>query len=547
MNSEKKYFAWSLALAAALALVLICAVYIYEALKLGGISPTLDDTYIHLRFARNLASGEGFCFNPGEIVPGTTSPLWVLLLSVFGFGSKSFLVKSSLWLSALSYAAVPPLAFVLARRIGVKKPFDLTAAALVALNGRVLWAGSSGMETDLFAVLSAVSILLLVKDEEKGKMGAATGAFLGLATLARPEGYLLFLVSTLHFMARVSIKDEGTILSRLMRAIPWSALAVYAALVLPYIVFAFVTTGHPMPSTYVAKQHDLLRERGRYLYWSTWYFWMDNPVVSILVIAALFRSVWLTVKTRLGYLTSGEGAVALWAFGHYAASMILTPMPYHFCRYQIPVLPFFLVLAARLAETAVNYFKTPSPEAGGEAETKTGLVARYAPLAAALLMVAPGVYGLYRWPKIIVNCADEINSMHVAIASCLSEITSEDSVIATMDIGAIGFYTDRKVIDIVGLVTPEVVPYVKGKGMTEARSKSLLGYLSDKKPDYLALFPKTYPGLADDGSVFVPLFDRSFPETQIVASNWMVVYKCLWQYYKEDEGPPSEKPPEEPR
>ena len=40
----------------------------------------LDDAWIHLHFARNLAEGAGFAYNPGEPVAGSTAPLWTLLL-----------------------------------------------------------------------------------------------------------------------------------------------------------------------------------------------------------------------------------------------------------------------------------------------------------------------------------------------------------------------------------------------------------------------------------------------------------------------------------
>src|SRR5438552_1372784 len=48
---------------------------------LGRIGFPMDDPYIHLQFARNLAHGAGFSFNPHEPVPGSTSPLWVLVLA----------------------------------------------------------------------------------------------------------------------------------------------------------------------------------------------------------------------------------------------------------------------------------------------------------------------------------------------------------------------------------------------------------------------------------------------------------------------------------
>src|SRR5215831_17336610 len=43
---------------------------------------TIEDAYITLRYADNLAAGRGFVYNPGEHVLGTTTPLFTLLLAL---------------------------------------------------------------------------------------------------------------------------------------------------------------------------------------------------------------------------------------------------------------------------------------------------------------------------------------------------------------------------------------------------------------------------------------------------------------------------------
>src|SRR5437870_11526868 len=48
----------------------------------GGIGLPLDDSWIHVRFATNLARGQGFAINPGEPVAASTAPLWTLLLAL---------------------------------------------------------------------------------------------------------------------------------------------------------------------------------------------------------------------------------------------------------------------------------------------------------------------------------------------------------------------------------------------------------------------------------------------------------------------------------
>lgn len=45
---------------------------------------TIDDSYITFRYARNILAGNGFVYNPGEHVLGTTTPLYTILLVLLG-------------------------------------------------------------------------------------------------------------------------------------------------------------------------------------------------------------------------------------------------------------------------------------------------------------------------------------------------------------------------------------------------------------------------------------------------------------------------------
>ena len=56
--------------------------------EVGVASFPLDDSWIHLHFARNIAEGRGFAYNPGVPVSGSTAPLWTLR-SRRPFGSRA--------------------------------------------------------------------------------------------------------------------------------------------------------------------------------------------------------------------------------------------------------------------------------------------------------------------------------------------------------------------------------------------------------------------------------------------------------------------------
>jgi hypothetical protein len=53
-------------------------------------NPQQDDAYITYRYARNLVTGHGFAYNPGEHVLGTTTPLFTLLLALLAKAGVPF-------------------------------------------------------------------------------------------------------------------------------------------------------------------------------------------------------------------------------------------------------------------------------------------------------------------------------------------------------------------------------------------------------------------------------------------------------------------------
>jgi len=74
-----------------------------------------DDTFIHLQYARHLASGAGPVFNVGERVYGCTSPLWMALIALgIRLGADGLAVAKALG-GAATLASVA-LCFQLARQ-----------------------------------------------------------------------------------------------------------------------------------------------------------------------------------------------------------------------------------------------------------------------------------------------------------------------------------------------------------------------------------------------------------------------------------------------
>ena len=85
-----------------LLLLLLLGVFLQTELRLTDdrLGVPLDDAWIHYQFARTLAQGDGFSYNPGEPTPGSTAPLWTLMLAGVGLFTTDLLIPS-LILSAL--------------------------------------------------------------------------------------------------------------------------------------------------------------------------------------------------------------------------------------------------------------------------------------------------------------------------------------------------------------------------------------------------------------------------------------------------------------
>src|SRR3954447_22799990 len=165
----------------------------------GGLGFTLDDSWIHLQFARNLAHGAGLSYNPGEFVTGSTAPLWTALLAVL------FLLPGSVLLWAQLLGAVLHLAGIdatwrLSRELGLSPALSALASALTLATSWLVWSALSGMEIPLFILLSLWGMILHLRERnDLGRPDRTTFSVgvLAVAALARPEVLLLLALAFL--------------------------------------------------------------------------------------------------------------------------------------------------------------------------------------------------------------------------------------------------------------------------------------------------------------------------------------------------------------
>ena len=84
----------------------------------------------------------------------------------------------------------------------------------------------------------------------------------------------------------------------------------------------------------------------------------------------------------------------------------------------------------------------------------------------------------------------------VVTAKWASQNIPAGALVAAHDIGALGYFDSHELIDLAGLVSPEVVPFMRDENR-------LAEFLSQRGANYLIAFPAFYPELT---RTLVPVF-----------------------------------------
>jgi hypothetical protein len=107
--------------------------------------------------------------------------------------------------------------------------------------------------------------------------------------------------------------------------------------------------------------------------------------------------------------------------------------------------------------------------------------------AGTLALVAVGFWGM--GARSYAQDVAYIEAEMVAAAKWAAANLPSDALIAAHDIGALGYFDHHQLIDLAGLVSPEVIPFLRDE-------TQLAVYLDQRGADYFIAFPGLYPELA---------------------------------------------------
>lgn len=416
----------------------------------------LDDTWIHFQFADNFSKGYIFQYNPGEYTAGTTSPLYVIVLGTVNFLFSNF-IFTSLLISFLFYVLSCVFIFKLSllifrsnlsplRETGnflSAELISLTVALITVFSGRLAWSSLSGMETTMFIFFCIAGVYFHVKNLIEGKYGITPAIMFALATVSRPEGYLL---SLLYFFDLVLNLIHDKKLAKHFFSLFLSIL-IFVLITFPYLIFSYIISGDFFPNTFRG-QGGFFRfiPDFEYLGNAVIYFFMDNFITAVLY---LFSIVFYITKIKkyfseLRYVN----LIFLWIIILPVALSVLIPNWRHHVRYLIPLIPFINFASLYMFIVLIN------------TEFLAGLknIILKRKQIIALFVVFSLVYFIV-YALALGKNTDNINEQQVYLANWVKDNVGREETIALNDIGAITFISKNKVLDMAGLITPDILRY----------------------------------------------------------------------------------------
>ena len=457
--------------------VLLAVVYLISANSVNGYNGfPLDDPWIHLTFAKNLAEYGSFSYFKNEMsTAGSTSPIYTMILAVGFLITKNEMVLS--YVLGIIFFVLAGIWFYRLSSFEFSKEniFALACTAIFVVDKWMSFIANSGMETTMF-----IFLLLITAYSYKKRQSVATAVFAGLLIWTRPDAtaFLGALVLDYLWCVYLAKKDKSIVLFTKSELIKMGG--IFAVIILAYFGMNLKLSGSILPNTYNAKltyYSPEFRSRSAFLQGEVWDYFTSGAygVIMFGFIISTLKFVFDTAKKKY----NPNFLYIVFAFALVFIYWFKLPYAHRFGRYLMPIIPFLIIVSMggfrELARLTASYFKSK--------QIANGL--NFILILLVLVLSVPNY--LDNKTAYATECK-YINDRQVVAAKWIRDNTKETDIIGTHDVGAIAFYSQRKIVDVAGLVTPELINKLHDKNYVEYMRE----YLKKNNVAYLAFLREWY-------------------------------------------------------
>ncbi len=425
-----------------------------------------EDYFITYRYSENLARGLGLVYSPGERVQGFTSPLNTLIPACFA------------WISGAKHFSIPLWGFRLVSLAGLAFALVSVTSLFTGRPGSTRAALWTGLLFPLVAVLEIKTTAFAMSGQEAGLViGFLAPAFV-LACLGWPAHAWL---GGMLWAGLMYSRPDACVYIAALGLVAWGfapgsrrdcflALlksgAVCAVLYLPWFLFTWSYYGSPVPHTITAKYGIgvqvipifqflspvavALQHVPKTLCWvfapiydplsldaGHWPNWIHDAGFALAALAILY---WLVPsRDRIGRMAS-LAAFLVFAYQNYVSEVA------QFAPWYYPPLAFLSALAIVCAIAAAAQRLRPAGVAGA--------------FSAVALVALLGYFGyIFSASLLPLRLKQEVvdggNRRDVGL--WLRDHVRPGEAVFLEPLGYIGYYSQAKMLDWPGLVSPEVV------------------------------------------------------------------------------------------
>jgi hypothetical protein len=473
----------------------------------GKLFAPLDDVYIHLQYGRQIGLGHFFQTNTGDpISTGASSLLYAVILGAayaVGFHG-TLLLAFAVGFGIVCWSICSALVYRLGTAL-VARSVGMWSALLVALSGPLAWGSSSGMEIG-FTMMLIVATLVTMLRETRDRRFVLTPVVATLLAITRPEGliFVAALCAAAWWTLWAHRREVGT--ASVCGLGLWNLLPLLAGAA--QLLFYKLATGtmaangvqaksmlydHPVfyPGEFVDRTTAHVRA---FVTVFSGFSGQDFtfPGASLLFVVGLLYLLWQRPVWRPMLVAIGVGLAGVVL----SVSTLVTAMVGN-SRYVQPFIPVFLVFAVTGGYAATRLVAHP----------RARRLALHGALAVALLF---SLVALPTWAVGYGRDTEVIRDSDVSVGAWVRGNLPPGAVVAVKDLGAVAYFGDHRVVDLVGLGT---------NGLAEA-SNNGVGTLYEalrhmppgQRPDYFAVF-ETPPG-----PTMVPLQETGVLRTPSLAT-----------------------------
>ncbi len=497
--------------------------------RAGAPALSLDDSFIHLQYAKRLAEGRWFHYSPhAGYSSGATSLLWPLSIAPWlALGVRGLDAVYVVWaLGCLLHAATALETARLAARLGGRFVGVAAGGACFAF-GAFTWFAYSGMETMALTWIFVRGARVAAERAEPEAPRAFTGAEVASCTqlavlglcgpLVRPEGALVSVFAVLVLL-RQTIGEKLSARGLLRVSVP-----AIGPFVVPLSHRLF--TGHSASATAMVKwlpldpyldQREVLAATvanvellvtdllngGR---WTALFVPEDMAYPLALGLVALGAAAWRTGRPWTAALVA---MLVLATVGPASYSTIL----WNRVRYIWPFAPaWFVAILIGIHELAELLGRKVHPHA------------RVLGAALSFGALAPLAVKLPDAVDDVATSARAIHLQQVRLGLWARRALPADALIGVNDTGAIAYLSERNTFDVVGLTTEGEAPFWAEGAGSRFEHYERLG--ASQLPTHFIV----YPGwMGMEAVLGERLFEASVYDQSILGGVTKVAYEARW-------------------